>query len=431
MRTREWTRISARWPRWALMAVALLTLGYGGPVWAELEYKPLPAQQETGAPVHISVAHQPYYTQSWTSSVVKFKELWKKYLPPGSTVTFEIALAGAPAVNMVVGDKAQYAYGGDAPMTLGMTIPRSRADIRGAIVVGYSNCCHCNTMIIRADAPYLKTPEEYVKWLQGKLVGGARTSCNDRWFRQVYKRFGVEPRAHLHQTFEVTRAQFRVGRVDATGIWEPHASGIWLQDHTGRPAATGGSFGMDDAAAGDVAYKFIKENPRAHIAWLKANLEAMLYLSDPKNERELIEAMFKETEGYSKLTLWHSMYGKYPDEVGGTPIRNLYPAQWTPDVKRLFTDVADFLWSIKAIPEPKFDPDDMMEEPVATAAKELGLKLPLHENHAAFNIARPLDQAPFFAAEKGQLKGLPPVVPTDGKYWTLEDALKKWQPKTK
>ena len=119
--------------RAVVMIVAVLVAGtlLAGPAAAEKEYKSLPAQQEKGQPVNIRIYHQPYYTQSWSSSVMKNKEFWKKYLPPGSTVTYEIALQGALAVNAIVAGKAEYGYGGDAPSVLGMTQDREKADIRG------------------------------------------------------------------------------------------------------------------------------------------------------------------------------------------------------------------------------------------------------------------------------------------------------------
>ena len=388
----------------SMAVAAVLILWTASFAWAEAEYKPLPAQQEKGDPVHIRVYHQPYYTQSWSSSVMKVKQFWKKYLPPGSTVTFEIALQGALAVNAIVADKAEYGYGGDAPSVLGMTQDRNKADIRGVWVNGYSNCCHCNTMIIRADAPYQKSPEDYVKWLQGKRAGGAKASCNDRWFRQVYQRFGVQPASHVHQSFEVTRTQFRAGLIDATGIWEPHASAIWLQDHTGRPAATGGAFGMDDLSSSFGSNKFIRANPRAHIAMAKAEIESQMWLIDPKHEKELIEFMARETEGYSKLVLWHSMYGKYPEEIGGQAIRDFHPVMYTDDVRRLLKDVSDFLWAIKIISQPLPD-DAIAQEPLLQAAKELGVKLPLE---GGFIAARPIDKSPYYDAKA--LQGVPPVV---------------------
>ena len=45
------------------------------------------------------VGYQPYYTESWSGVVINGKQLWKKYLPPGSTVEFQIGLQGAIIVN--------------------------------------------------------------------------------------------------------------------------------------------------------------------------------------------------------------------------------------------------------------------------------------------------------------------------------------------
>src|ERR1700704_1166230 len=95
-----------------ILAVLVSGTLLASPAAAEKEYKPLPAQQEKGQPVNIRVYHQPYYTQSWSSSVLKNQEFWKRSLPPGWTVTFEIALQGALAVNAIVAGKAEYGYGG-------------------------------------------------------------------------------------------------------------------------------------------------------------------------------------------------------------------------------------------------------------------------------------------------------------------------------
>src|SRR2546428_9267134 len=115
----------------SMAGAAVLSLWAAGGAWADAEYKPLPAQPEKGDAVHIRVYHQPYYTQSWSSSVMKVKQFWKKYLPPGSTVTFEIALQGALAVNAIVADNADYGYGGGAPSVPRMTQDPGKADHPG------------------------------------------------------------------------------------------------------------------------------------------------------------------------------------------------------------------------------------------------------------------------------------------------------------
>src|SRR2546422_5019324 len=142
-----------------LMVLALLA----GPAAAERDYKPLPAQPEKGQAVHIRVYHQPYYTQSWSSSVMKNKEFWKKYLPPGSTVTFEVALQGALAVNAIVAGKAEYGYGGDAPPPLRLTQDPGENHNPGGWGNGFSKGCPCNTQIARAPAPPLAKPGGYGK----------------------------------------------------------------------------------------------------------------------------------------------------------------------------------------------------------------------------------------------------------------------------
>src|SRR5262249_22175076 len=63
-------------------AAAVMSLWMASGAWAEAEYKPLPAQQEKGDPVHIRVYHQPYYTPSGRPPVMEVQQYWATYLPP-------------------------------------------------------------------------------------------------------------------------------------------------------------------------------------------------------------------------------------------------------------------------------------------------------------------------------------------------------------
>ena len=47
-----------------------------------------------GGAVHLTVGYQPYYTEAWSGLVMRGKEFWKKYLPNGSTVDFQVACRG-------------------------------------------------------------------------------------------------------------------------------------------------------------------------------------------------------------------------------------------------------------------------------------------------------------------------------------------------
>jgi hypothetical protein len=71
--------------------------------------------------VHLTVGYQPYDTISYSAVVIRGLELWKKHLPPGSTVDFESALQGAIIVNAMLADKQQIGYLGDMPAVVSTT----------------------------------------------------------------------------------------------------------------------------------------------------------------------------------------------------------------------------------------------------------------------------------------------------------------------
>ena len=66
-------------------------------------------------PVNITYGYHPYWTGGWNGVIIKAKELWKKYLPPGSEVEFQTALQGSIIVNQMLADKQQIGYLGDMP----------------------------------------------------------------------------------------------------------------------------------------------------------------------------------------------------------------------------------------------------------------------------------------------------------------------------
>ncbi len=58
-----------------------------------------------GEAVNLVVGYQPYYTESWSGVVINGQQLWKKYLPAGSDVKFEIGLQGSVIVGKMLGEK--------------------------------------------------------------------------------------------------------------------------------------------------------------------------------------------------------------------------------------------------------------------------------------------------------------------------------------
>ena len=78
-------------------------------------------------------------------------------------------------------------------------------------------------------------------------------------------------------------------------------------------------------------FDLIKQRPDVVKAWLNAELDAQLYFADPKNANEIIRMAKEQTTGFSERSLWYSLYGTYPKEGGGTPVRVVLPYTFTPE----------------------------------------------------------------------------------------------------
>src|SRR5262252_4444632 len=124
------------------------------------------AQQAKGAPVEVAVGYFPSWNGGWSGTVIKKKELWKKYLPAGSAVRWEVTLVGFPVFNAMLANRLQIGYIGDAPSMIATT-KRDVADIRIVSLHHQSPGNICAIVLVRPDAPDLKTPDEWLKWLNG------------------------------------------------------------------------------------------------------------------------------------------------------------------------------------------------------------------------------------------------------------------------
>src|SRR5207253_2073348 len=125
-------------------------------------------------PVKLVVGYQPYDTISYSAVVIRALELWKKHLPPGSEVEFQNALQGSLIVNQMLANKQQISYLGDMPAVVATT-KRSVAPIDLVANTGLSPGQRCNVIMVRADAPKFSSPQEAVRWLDGKTL--ARSQC--------------------------------------------------------------------------------------------------------------------------------------------------------------------------------------------------------------------------------------------------------------
>ncbi|MEO5845992.1 MAG: ABC transporter substrate-binding protein [Caldimonas sp.] len=327
-----------------------------------------------GTPVNLVVGYQPYYTESWSGVVMRGKELWKKYLPPGSTVEFQVGLQGAIIVNAMLAGKQHLGYMGDMPAIVSTT-KQDVTDVRLIAMLGLGHD-QCNIFLARKDAPNFKSSKEALAWLNGKQVAVPKGSCTDRFAQAVFKREKIEPGSYLNQNIEVITSNFRAGKIDAAVIWEPTASRL-VSEGLAKRIASGASVDENDAAILGARYDLIKQRPDVIKGWLNAELDAQLYAADPKNAREVAKMAAGQTTGFDEKVMWMSLYGKYPENEGGAPVRVTYPFTFTPASVELINRAATFLNSIKSINVEKLRPEAVMPELTQEILKERNLTAPI------------------------------------------------------
>ena len=329
-----------------------------------------------GAPVKLVVGYQPYYTQSWSGVVMRGKKFYEKYLPKGSDVEFQIGLQGAIIVNNMLAGKQNIGYMGDMPSIVSTT-KQEVADVRLVANLGLA-FDQCNIFLARNDAPKFQDATQALRWLDGKIVAVPKGSCTDRYAQATFKKLGVNPKEYLNQNIEVITSNFRAGKLDAAVIWEPTASRL-VQEGLARRIASGASVQENDGGFLAMRADLIKQRPDVVKAWLQAELDAQLFLADPKNSAEVVKMAKEQTTGFGERVLWYSLYGSYDTNAGGHPVRNYLHFGFTPEARELITRAAAFLYSIKSINVDKVRPEAIEATWTEDLLRERGLKAPIGE----------------------------------------------------
>jgi NitT/TauT family transport system substrate-binding protein len=343
-----------------------------------------PAQAEVnfgkqGEKVDLVVGYQPYYTASWSGVVNNGKGFWKKYLPEGSTATFQVGLQGAVIVNAMTGEKQHIGYAGDMPSiaaTFRNLKDRGGTDIRIVASIGTSEQ-QCNIFLVKNDAPSFQSGEEAVKWMAGKQTSAPQGSCTDRFAQAAFNQLGVKPRSYLNQNVEVITTNFRAGKLDAAVVWEPTATKIEMTGIAKR-AATGRDFNATDGAFLLMLNDLIKQRPDVVKGWLQAELDSELFMADMKNAGEVARLAESQTERMDRKVLWTALYGGSSEkDVGSTKLQ--FDFVVTDRVQKLLDDATGFLNTMPAKPaaEPKIREGGVDDSIAKQVLAERGLTSPV------------------------------------------------------
>jgi NitT/TauT family transport system substrate-binding protein len=230
--------------------------------------------------------------------------------------------------------------------------------------------------LVKNDAPHFKDQAEAVKWLDGKQVAIPKGSCADRFAEVIFQSGKVKPAAYLNQNIEVITSGFRGGKLDATVIWEPVASRL-AKEGLARRVLSGVNFNELDGAFLIMRADLIKQRPDVVKGWLNAELDAQLFLSDPRNAPEVMRWVKSYTTGMDEKYLWAALYGTYPPDQGGSSRRLMFPFVISPEAVALIDKATTFLHSIKGIHVAKLRPEAVMPEFAQQVLAERKVRTPV------------------------------------------------------
>lgn len=337
---------------------------------------------KVGEPINLVVAHPCCYTEVWSAFALSGNEFWKKYLPAGSTVEYQVGLSGAVVVNQMLASKAHVGYLGDLPAFTAASKTQV-ADVRivGVTGMGYDQCY---IFLVRKDAPDFKSTDEATKWLAGKTIATPKGSCTDDFVQKLLKRTDTKPGSYLNQNIEIISSGFKAGRLDGAAIWEPNASHL-VNSGLARRIASGVT--INEAGGGFLIMQaeLIKQRPDAAKAWMMAELDAQLWMADPKNADAMVNIIKARITGFSDSSLRRALYGSYSDLEAGSKVRLHQPYTFTKEVKDLIERGMTFLKANKVLDIDKLRPDAVVPEITEGILKERGLTAPIGDVKALPN----------------------------------------------
>jgi NitT/TauT family transport system substrate-binding protein len=329
--------------------------------------------QASGPAVNLTVGYFPTWVGGWAGAVIRKQELWKKYLPAGSTVDWDVQIVGAPIVNALLAGKEQIGYLGDTPAVIATT-KRDQADIRIVETSLLSPGQICSIMLVQPDAPDFASPKEAIQWLNGKTIGVAgKGSCGDRFVTKLLQDNNVKAEiAYLSP--ETIRSNMQAKKVDAAQQFEPNVSQI-VGQKIGKLAFTGASLGSTDASFIIMRKDFIDQNHDAALGWMKAEIEAYQWML--ANPDAMADLLADELPGWTKDQIKSAWLGSYAPTAGATDTNAILKFGFDQDTRDYLTGTYKFLADTQTIPSADIPDGAIYNQLADEAAKAMNVTLPL------------------------------------------------------
>ena len=334
---------------------------------------PATGTQASGPAVNLTVGYFPTWVGGWAGAVVRKRELWKKYLPEGSSVEWDVQIVGAPIVNALLAGKAQIGYLGDTPAVIATT-KRDQADIRIVEASLLSPGQICSMMLVQPDAPNFGTTQEAVQWLNGKTIGVAgKGSCGDRFVTKLLKDHNIQAEV-VYLSPETIRSNLQAKKVDAAQQFEPNTSQI-IGQKVGKLAFTGAGFGSTDASFIIMRKDFIDQNRGAALGWMKAEIEAYQWMM--ANPDAMVDLLAEELPGWTKDQIKTAWLGTYPPNTGAVETNAILKFGFDQETRDYLKGTYEFLAESKTIPSAEIPDGAIYAELADEAAKAMGVTYPL------------------------------------------------------
>ena len=260
-----------------------------------------------------TIGFQPYDTISYQVIINAELGLWKKYVPAGTEFEFLPALQGTIVANNMLAGKAVVGHMSVMPATI-LCSKYQQAEIKMVATSGMSEGTRCSLVLVRKDAPEMKTPEEVAKWLNGKVIAAPKGSASDQYLRRFFSKYNVKPKEYLNQSIEVIATNFRIGKLDAASMWEPTLSRVATDVGEGiaRIVADGRACDNPDLGIVTMRADFMRDHPEVAKGYMRSELESQRFLMDPKNQEAAVNMIAKYATGIPKKVLWYSIFGHVP-----------------------------------------------------------------------------------------------------------------------